>query len=167
VLRLEWSRVDIARAACWIPGSAAKARKPIGVPLNSDALAVLRGQVGKSATWVFPSPKGDFPMARANNTAFRNARAAVGVPWLRWHDLRHAWATWHTQSGTPAMVLAELGAWSTLRMVRRYSHFSTAHLAEHAERIAKSGSRAVQNPGKSKKAARKPDSKTARKPRRC
>ena len=39
------------------------------------------------------------------------------------------------QAGTPLHVLQELGGWSTFLMVQRYAHLSSAHLAEHAERL--------------------------------
>ena len=49
---------------------------------------------------------------------------------FRWHDLRHTWASWHVQPGTPLQVLKELGGWETLKMVQRYAHLSADHLAQ-------------------------------------
>lgn len=37
----------------WIHADQAKARKPIAVPLNAEAMAVLRGQVGQDPKYVF------------------------------------------------------------------------------------------------------------------
>ena len=51
---------------------------------------------------------------------------------FRWHDLRHTWASWHVQNGTPLHVLKELGGWSDLTMVLRYAHLSSKHLEEYA-----------------------------------
>ena len=48
---------------------------------------------------------------------------------FRWHDLRHTWASWHVQRGTPLQVLREPGGWETLEMVQRYAHLSADHLA--------------------------------------
>lgn len=59
----------------------------------------------------------------------------AGIKDFRWHDLRHTWASWHVQVGTPLHVLQELGGWSTFVMVQRYAHLSAAHLAGHAENI--------------------------------
>jgi len=60
----------------------------------------------------------------------------AGIDDFRWHDLRHTWASWHVQAGTPLHVLQELGGWETPAMVRRYAHLAPEHLAEHAVRIS-------------------------------
>ncbi|MDD5460756.1 MAG: tyrosine-type recombinase/integrase [Methylococcales bacterium] len=51
---------------------------------------------------------------------------------FRWHDLRHTWASWHIQNGTPLHILKELGGWTDLGMVLRYAHLSSQHLEEYA-----------------------------------
>ena len=65
----------------------------------------------------------------SNNTGFRS------LPKLRWHDLRHTWATWHAQAGTPAIVLQALGGWKDARMVRTYTHLAALDLLDHANAI--------------------------------
>jgi hypothetical protein len=59
----------------------------------------------------------------------------AGIENFRWHDLRHTWASWHVQQGTPLHALQELGGWETAEMVRRYAHFSAEHLAPYADRL--------------------------------
>lgn len=58
-----------------------------------------------------------------------------GQDHFRWHDLRHTWASWHVQNGTPLQVLKELGGWSDLTMVMRYAHLSSDHLSRYADNI--------------------------------
>lgn len=41
VCLLEWSQVDMERKTAWVHADQAKARKPIAVPLNAEAMAVL------------------------------------------------------------------------------------------------------------------------------
>lgn len=65
---------------------------------------------------------------------WRTACASVGLKNFRWHDLRHTWASWHAQDGTPLNVLQELGGWESSEMVRRYAHLSTVHLADYVNR---------------------------------
>ncbi|MGC2519444.1 MAG: site-specific integrase [Burkholderiales bacterium] len=134
IVELEWSQVDLERNVAWIHGDQAKARRPIHVPLNSVALEVLTRQLGKHPVRVF-TYKGK-PLAWANTKAWREALKRVGIEDFRWHDLRHTWASWHVQNGTPLNVLQEMGAWETASMVRRYAHLGPAHLREHAETVA-------------------------------
>ena len=71
----------------------------------------------------------------SNNTAWRKARARVGLPELRFHDLRHSWATWHKAAGTPDFELQQMGGWSDSRMLRVYAHLAAEQLLVHADRI--------------------------------
>jgi integrase len=48
-------------------------------------------------------------------------------------DLRHTWASWHVQRGTPLYVVQKMGAWESEGMVRRYAHLAPSHLRQHAE----------------------------------
>jgi len=57
----------------------------------------------------------------------------------RIRHLRHTWASWHVQSGTPLHVLQELGGWETPAMVRRYAHLATGHLAAYVSRVEMMG----------------------------
>ena len=74
---------------------------------------------------------------RANTQAFKNVCAKLGIVDLRWHGLRHTWATWHVQRGTPLEVLQELGGWSDYKMVKRYAHFTHQHLQQYVNRSYK------------------------------
>ncbi|WP_446810574.1 tyrosine-type recombinase/integrase [Methylomonas sp. 2BW1-5-20] len=106
VTHLEWSQVDLERRVAWIHADQAKAREAISVPLNAEAVLVLRRQLGKNQTRVF-TYQGK-PVIDVNTKAWRHALKRVGIE-FRWHDLRHTWASWHVQNGTPLHVLQELG----------------------------------------------------------
>ncbi len=134
VCKLEWHQVDLDRRVAWIYADQAKAKKPIAIPLNADALIVLREQQGHHPQWVFPF--NGRPVSRCGHTGWRAALKAAGITHFRWHDLRHTWASWHVQAGTPLNVLRELGGWATMDIVLRYAHLSAEHLAEHANRIS-------------------------------
>jgi integrase len=138
VLELEWQQIDMQRHVAWIHPDQAKAAKAIGVPLNDDAVAVLKAQIGKHHTHVF-TYEGK-PVAKAGTLAWRKALKRAGIEQFRWHDLRHTWASWHVQNGTPLNVLQELGGWASYEMVQRYAHLAPEHLAEFAgnAKVAKS-----------------------------
>jgi len=126
---LLWDQVDMQRHCAWIYADQAKAKKAIAVPLNDDAINVIRKEIGNNKTHVF-TYKGK-SVSRANNHAWQKALVRAGIKDFRWHDLRHTWASWHVQNGTPIHVLQELGGWADLSMVLRYAHLSGEHLREY------------------------------------
>jgi len=134
VTGLSWAQVDLERRVAWIHADQSKNQKPLPVPLNADAVVVLRRQVGQHPTWVFTFQ--GHPVGKANNHVWRKALVRAGITDFRWHDLRPTWASWHIQQGTPLHVLQELGGWSDIRMVQRYAHLSADHLAVYADRLS-------------------------------
>jgi len=133
VTGLEWKYVDLARKHAWIPGSQHKNRRPHSVPLNEMALSVLRKQLGKHVTRVF-TYQGE-PVANVYTKAFKAALARAGIDDFKWHDLRHTFATWHRQAGTPTHELQRLGGWKTGAMVERYAHVAPEALQDAAGRL--------------------------------
>lgn len=130
---LQWSQVDLKRGCAWIHPDQAKARRAIAVPLSEGAAELLRGRAGIHADYVF-TYKGK-PVTQVNTKAWRNALLRAGIENFRWHDLRHTWASWHIQAGTPQHVLQELGGWETADMVKRYAHLSSEHLQQYARNM--------------------------------
>lgn len=143
VAKMQWAHVDERRATCYVPASGAKNREARVVPLNSDALAVLakwrkpRGKVD-----VFgPHPMHVFyfrrraPIRQVTTAAWRAAAAAAGLPaGFSFHKVRHTWASWQVQSGTPLKIVMEMGGWNSYQMVLRYAHLAPGHLAQYADR---------------------------------
>lgn len=73
------------------------------------------------------------PIKQVATKAWKKALKRAGIENFRWHDLRHTWASWHVQQGTPLHVLQELGGWESAEMARRYAHLHSDHLAEYAD----------------------------------
>lgn len=134
VTGLQWSQVDLTRRLAWIHPDQAKARKAIAVPLNSEAVLLIRKQIGKHPTHIF-SFNGR-PIIQVSTKAWYKGLEKAGIEDFRWHDLRHTWASWHVQNGTPLFALQELGGWESPEMVRRYAHLSADHLAPYADRLS-------------------------------
>ncbi|SDP45712.1 Site-specific recombinase XerD [Ralstonia sp. 25mfcol4.1] len=130
---LEWAQVDTARALAWIHADQAKAKRVISVPLNGDALEVLAEQRGEHRDYVF-TYQGS-PVGRIYNHAWQKACRRAGLDGLRFHDLRHTWASWHVQAGTPLPVLQQLGGWASYQMVLRYAHLGRDHIAAYADNL--------------------------------
>jgi hypothetical protein len=70
----------------------------------------------------------------------------AGIENFRWHDLRHTWASWHVQQGTPLFALQEMAGWETEKMVRRYTHLAVGHLAVYADNLKLHGTILAQLP---------------------
>ncbi len=134
VTGLRWSQVDLQRSHVWIHPDEAKAGKAIAVPLNNVAREVIVRQTGRNESFVFTFE--GKPVTRPNNHAWRKALKRAGIADFRWHDLRHTFASWHIQAGTPLHVLQELGGWSSYAMVMRYAHLSSEQLRHYSQQIA-------------------------------
>ena len=135
---LEWSQVDMGGKKAWIHADQAKNEKALAVPLNDIAMRILEGQREAQqkapSRWVFP--RLGKPLIQTSTKAFRQTLRKVGIKDFRWHDLRHTWASWHAQNGTPLHVLQELGGWSSLKLVQRYAHLSGEHLRTWVNRTS-------------------------------
>ena len=59
----------------------------------------------------------------------------AGIEDFKWHDLRHTFATWHRQAGSPTHELQRLGGWKTGAMVERYAHVAPEALQGAANRL--------------------------------
>lgn len=139
ILSLRWAQVDVPRSNCWVTHGRAKSKQARAVPLNADALAVLERRRGIHPDLVFtraPRPGRDVAkISQIDADMFARACVAAGIDDFHFHDLRHTWASWHVQAGTPLMVLKELGGWETIEMVQKYAHLAPTHLAAHAETV--------------------------------
>ena len=131
VTGLEWSQLDLGRKIAWIHADQAKARKPITVPLDDVAISILRAQIGNHPIYVFTYC--GKRVTQVNTKAWKKALERAGIENFRWHDLRHTWASWHIQAGTPLNTLQDLGGWHSSEMVRKYAHLSPEHLAQYAQ----------------------------------
>jgi integrase len=133
VTKLQWKQISLERRHLWISADQYKNGKAHSVPLNAAALQVLEKRKGDHPTHVF-SYEGN-PIVQVNTKAWRNALKRAGIENFRWHDLRHTFATWHREAGTPTHELQRLGGWKTLEMVERYAHVAPEGLQVAASRL--------------------------------
>ena len=135
---LTWDRIDLVRGHAWVPSSAYKTKRAHGVSLSREAVRVLEGvpmhrpRHGRVFLYRRPAKKGKtklVPISGTFNTkAFRKARKRAGLEALRWHDLRHTFASWLAAEGASDRVLQAAGGWSSPRMVARYAHLRADEL---------------------------------------
>jgi integrase len=130
---LQWSQLDAARRIAWVHSDQAKAGKPLGIPLNGAALAIIDMQRGAHLRWVFPWRGA--ALTNPAQVAWQAACARIGRSGFLWHGLRHTWASWHVQNGTPLEVLQKLGGWASYAMVLRYAHLAPGYVAPYADAL--------------------------------
>jgi integrase len=132
IRELVWSRVDLEKAHVWIPAQSIKGGRAIGIALSEDAVAVLKEVKrtdGQDRVFLY---KGE-PVSNAyGKAAWRKACKRAGLEGLRFHDLRHTWASWLMQAGAPPYAIQSLGGWASPKMVERYAHLSPEHLKQYA-----------------------------------
>lgn len=130
---LQWCNVNMDIGQMWVDADSHKNGYAHGVPLNETALSVLRRQWGKHPTHVFTY--NGKPVEWVNTRAWREALQRANIEDFRWHDLRHTWATWLREQGTPTHELRILGGWRTQSMVERYAHVGPSTVAHAAKRM--------------------------------
>lgn len=115
--------------------------RDVSVPphIRPAVKAHLKSHVARDANaLLFPVDASGGHMHGDNyRTHWEKARAAIGKPNLRVHDLRHVGAVLAAQSGaTTAELMHRLGH-STAAMALRYQHVAEGRDAEIAERLSK------------------------------
>ncbi|MBA2960742.1 MULTISPECIES: tyrosine-type recombinase/integrase [Ramlibacter] len=130
---LRWADVDLLSQHVRVAGEAFKNGRSQGFPLNAAAMAVLQKRIGQHSEYVF-SYRGK-PITNVSTKAWWAGLERAGISDFRWHDLRHTFATWHRQAGTPTHELQMLGGWLTRAMVDRYAHIAPEGLQQASGRL--------------------------------
>ncbi|OOF42898.1 tyrosine-type recombinase/integrase [Rodentibacter trehalosifermentans] len=135
ILTLTWNKVDFERQIAIVTGDIAKSGRARSLPLSQEAMDFLRQRQSKRCSdYVFHSGKG-LKLKDISRKDFSRALERSNIKDFRFHDLRHTWASWHVQNGTPLMVLKELGGWETIEMVQKYAHLDAGHLLDYVNHV--------------------------------
>jgi integrase len=140
LFRLTWQSIDLTAAMLTVHGATAKSGTTRHIPLNSEAVAVLRGwqdQTGATTGLVFPGKQG----AAFNNVrrSWEGVLAAAGIRRFRWHDLRHTFASNLVMRGVDLNTVRELLGHSDYKMTQRYAHLAPEHKAAAVAKLVNAG----------------------------
>lgn len=126
ILSLIWQDINLGRRRAGVKAEVARSGRARQLPLCDVAVQILN-RISRDFEYVFSSDGTlhDYFV----RSGFNRTLKLSGIKDFRFHDLRHTWASWHVQDGTPLMVLKELGGWEKLEMVNKYAHLSGEHLS--------------------------------------
>lgn len=136
ILQLQWDQVDMERGTVFYSREAMKNGNEHAIPLSAEAWGLLRAQLGKHKQWVFIHTQGE-NLKFLSNRIWKGAVRRAGLENVRFHDMRHTWASHMAQNGVGLQVLQALGAWKSASMVQRYAHLAVDALRPHAAVIDK------------------------------
>ena len=106
------------------------------LPLAEDTIAVLKEQKKKAggSPWVFPSPTGGPISPDSVLHMLHRVLKRAGLPRVRFHDLRHTFATLALQNGVDIKTVSGmLGHFSAGFTLDTYAHVTTAAQKEAAK----------------------------------
>lgn len=140
-------RVEAAKDAIWLAATTGLRRSELlGLTAQSwrgNALWLSTSKSGRPR--LVPVPKDAahicerLPLAIGDNLLrreFEHAREVTGMQHVRFHDLRHTFASWAVASGVDLRVLKELMGHSTMQMTSRYAHLEDAALLKAGQKMA-------------------------------
>lgn len=119
VLKLRWDSVDFNRALLTVEGRNTKNHQTRHVPLNEEAISVLRRWREQSG-----AETSVFGIATGFRTAWEKLLKRACITHFRWHDLRHHFASRLVQQGTPLNTVRDLLGHSSVGMSLRYAHLA-------------------------------------------
>ena len=106
------------------------------LPLSADAIDVLKMQKYKvgNSEWVFPSPSGGPMSPDSVLHMLHRVLKRAGLPKVRFHDLRHTFATLALQNGVDVKTVSGmLGHFSAGFTLDTYAHVTTSAKREAAK----------------------------------
>lgn len=127
---LAWENIDLRLKTITVLASHSKGNNTRTIPLNAEALAVLTAiKPAAAAGLVFKSPIGG---GRFDNVkkAWAEVTKAAKLPGLRWHDLRHDFASQLVMRGAPLFTVQKLLGHANARMTQRYAKLAPSTLAD-------------------------------------
>jgi len=130
LLALRKPMLYLDRREVLLPGTLTKSGKSRVVPLTDQAVRTLE-QVCETAPgdlvfWNRNNSQGTPVAYTSFNRFFRGARRRAGLNDVRFHDLRHTFASWWVQQGGDLYALRKILGHQSMQMVERYAYLDTA-----------------------------------------
>jgi integrase len=135
ILNLRWENVDMKRATIQVASGTdghTKNYETRSVPMNRSLRAFLEKHPRRIDTpFVFSGPSGK-PFSKTNYH-FGRAVEKSGIAHVRFHDLRHTFASHLVMKGVDLRTVQELLGHKDLRMTIKYAHLAPDHMRKAVE----------------------------------
>ena len=138
IVNLNYDMYDHHKKYLVIPAKFQKNKKALEIPINREAhKVIMNNQKGFIHTQGLGTYLSNRPIFTYNGqrikdpgaSAWRRAKKKARID-IRFHDLRHTWATRCIESGMPPAHVQYLGGWSSPKMMQRYITISPENLKE-------------------------------------
>lgn len=152
LLGLKWTDIDLEKGELQVKRQVVRIEGKIveaplktknayrTLPLAEDVTAILKQQRKKAGNspWVFPSPNGGPISPDSVLRKLHGVLKRAGLPQVRFHDLRHTFATLALQNGVDIKTVSGmLGHYSAGFTLDTYAHVTTAAQKEAARTMEK------------------------------
>ena len=140
LVELKWTDIDLFRKTLTLLKTKNKEKRTI--PLNNTVLKLLKakGNVRHISGYVFTSEDGKgFLNGQHVYKTLKHSAEQAGIAKLRFHDLRHTFATRLVQAGIDLYVVMELLGHKSLTMTMRYAHHYPESLRHGVDILVESG----------------------------
>ena len=138
IVNLNYDMYDYSKRMLHIPAEIMKTNKSLDIPLNLEAHKAIMnteyGSIHNQALGIYLPNRLIFTyngmrIKDPGSSAWRRAKKKARID-IRFHDLRHTWATRCIESGMPPAHVQYLGGWSSPKMMQRYITISPENLKE-------------------------------------
>jgi integrase len=138
IAKLNYDMYDYSKRILSVPAEIIKTKKSLDIPLNAEAhKAIMNTEFGSIHSRGLGVHLRQRPIFTYNGerikdpgaSAWRRAKRRAGID-IRFHDLRHTWATRCIEGGMPIAYVQYLGGWSSPKMMQRYINITPENLKE-------------------------------------
>ncbi len=141
IFLLTWADVDFDNHQIFIRDPKNHKDRFAFMTSEVEAMLRLRSRGQRPSSYVFPKEDGGYQ--KSVSTIYRDVIKELGFNEgisdrrlkVVFHTLRHTFASWLVQDGTPLFTVSKLMGHSSIQMTMRYAHLAPDHLRQAAGRL--------------------------------
>lgn len=134
VVLLKWPQLDLDHGFIRIEGAETKGGDVISIPILPEVKKILRQEAGKHPLFVFVKQDGEPWVPNSVSRLWRQSKEKLGiVRKVRFHDLRHTFASHLAMKGKSLTVVGDLLGHKSPVMTKRYAHLTPEYLKHSLE----------------------------------